>query len=355
MVDTRYVRASRIRNGPKGPIGRVVPKDQSAAVSPSGRMCYKIAVMSGRLLLFGLAAAATFAILAFARNLARRRPEDYVGLYFDYLLIAAPLALLGKPLPVLLRDVVGLNAPQADRLFVLFDGLIAKPLWVLALFLLLRCLSAMAGRKPSRTFVYAFWTLGASFLLVAWLSMIRFLRVGFFSPAAVDLGFAVSILEVLATGLVFGSGLIAAARVGDPERRSGLRTFCWIGIATQAVFWALVLGTRSFDIPFMFGVARPVPALGWLSWFLKRGKVPEAPGESASLAAFCSGFGITPRERDIVALVCAGRSNRAIAEALFISVHTVKRHINDVYRKAGVRNRVQLANAVRASRGPVAP
>ena len=55
---------------------------------------------------------------------------------------------------------------------------------------------------------------------------------------------------------------------------------------------------------------------------------------------------MTPREREVISLVITGRSNREITEDLFISPETVKKHIYNAYRKIGVRNRVQLVNAV---------
>lgn len=54
-------------------------------------------------------------------------------------------------------------------------------------------------------------------------------------------------------------------------------------------------------------------------------------------------FGISPREREIILLVCQGKSNKEIVDALFISLPTVKDHISNIYRKTGVANRVQLA------------
>jgi DNA-binding CsgD family transcriptional regulator/tetratricopeptide (TPR) repeat protein len=55
--------------------------------------------------------------------------------------------------------------------------------------------------------------------------------------------------------------------------------------------------------------------------------------------------GLTAREAEIVRLLLEGRDNRAITEALFISDHTVKNHIHNIYRKLGIRNRVQLVRA----------
>ena len=51
--------------------------------------------------------------------------------------------------------------------------------------------------------------------------------------------------------------------------------------------------------------------------------------------------GLTPREGEVLRLVAAGRSNREIARRLFITEATVKTHINNLFAKAGVRDRAQ--------------
>jgi len=62
---------------------------------------------------------------------------------------------------------------------------------------------------------------------------------------------------------------------------------------------------------------------------------------------------LTGREREVLELVAAGRSNGEIAEALFIAVTTVKTHVTNLMTKTGSRNRVQLAvNAYRLGIGP---
>ncbi|MFI8497535.1 response regulator [Streptomyces sp. NPDC085524] len=48
---------------------------------------------------------------------------------------------------------------------------------------------------------------------------------------------------------------------------------------------------------------------------------------------------LTPREREVLALIGLGLPNRGIAEKLFISEATVKTHINNLFAKAGIRDR----------------
>lgn len=52
---------------------------------------------------------------------------------------------------------------------------------------------------------------------------------------------------------------------------------------------------------------------------------------------------LTPREREVLALLVEGRSNKVIANALDISAGTVKLHVNTILRKLGVHSRVEAA------------
>ncbi|MCL6548329.1 MAG: response regulator transcription factor [Alicyclobacillus sp.] len=52
---------------------------------------------------------------------------------------------------------------------------------------------------------------------------------------------------------------------------------------------------------------------------------------------------LTQREREILALVSTGATNREIAAKLFISENTVKNHLKSIMAKLGLQNRVQLA------------
>jgi predicted ATPase/DNA-binding CsgD family transcriptional regulator len=51
---------------------------------------------------------------------------------------------------------------------------------------------------------------------------------------------------------------------------------------------------------------------------------------------------LTPTEREIVRLVAEGHTNATIGERLFVSVHTVKKHLAHVYAKVGLDGRAEL-------------
>ena len=54
-------------------------------------------------------------------------------------------------------------------------------------------------------------------------------------------------------------------------------------------------------------------------------------------------FKYTLTELEIIKQVALGHSNKEISKILFISVSTVKTHLENIYYKSGIKNRVQLA------------
>jgi DNA-binding NarL/FixJ family response regulator len=51
--------------------------------------------------------------------------------------------------------------------------------------------------------------------------------------------------------------------------------------------------------------------------------------------------GCTDREREVLTLIGRGRSNHEIARELYLSMATVKTHVNRLFAKLGLRDRAQ--------------
>ena len=58
-------------------------------------------------------------------------------------------------------------------------------------------------------------------------------------------------------------------------------------------------------------------------------------------------YRLSQREQQVVRLICSGKSSRDMEKELFLSPHTIKEYIYRIYRKTGVKNRVQMVNLFR--------
>lgn len=72
-----------------------------------------------------------------------------------------------------------------------------------------------------------------------------------------------------------------------------------------------------------------------------KSRIPSRVAEK--LAERMSGATLTARELEVLQLIVAGKSNKDIGNALFISEATVKTHVNSLLSKLGVEDRTQAA------------
>lgn len=75
-------------------------------------------------------------------------------------------------------------------------------------------------------------------------------------------------------------------------------------------------------------------------WLATPKRVATSAAASDPLTTLSARFpDLTPREIDVLTAVAAGHDNRRIAAGLFVSVATVKSHINSIFAKLGVKDR----------------
>lgn len=94
----------------------------------------------------------------------------------------------------------------------------------------------------------------------------------------------------------------------------------------------------------------PQPLLAEVEMPARRARIalaPAAADEAESTAARPAApggeLGLTPREREVLALVAEGRTNRQISEALSISDKTASVDVSNILAKLGVANRAEAA------------
>ena len=85
------------------------------------------------------------------------------------------------------------------------------------------------------------------------------------------------------------------------------------------------------------------PLLGELDRVARAMRVRLGVAATSSGTAGAAGFGLTPREREVLERVAAGRTNKQIAAELFISESTAGVHVSNILSKLAVSTRTEAA------------
>ncbi len=153
-------------------------------------------------------------------------------------------------------------------------------------------------------------------------------------------------------------GLAAAAHVAwraggitDPGERRFLRKICLYIAVVFPLFGVLYRVQLPIDRSWqilsreLLGLAYLLVPLRWMATrYRETGAAPltRLAADDGAVERWLASTTLSPREREIVCQVVVGKTNVAIGEALFIGVRTVESHLHSIYRKLGVRSRLQL-------------
>ena len=152
------------------------------------------------------------------------------------------------------------------------------------------------------------------------------------------------VLEVnLPEGLEAALGVISSSREQFPELTvivlSGTDDRCVIDAAFDCGASAYVLKTSDTE-----AIATAIRQAFEPSLYLARPQERTVPATDNELLRK-----LTRRELEILELVSGGRSNRQVAEILWVADQTVKFHLANIYRKLNVRSRFEAARWARES------
>jgi DNA-binding NarL/FixJ family response regulator len=155
------------------------------------------------------------------------------------------------------------------------------------------------------------------------------------------------------------NGLTAALRlVGNLKAVALVHSVLWVvDLPEMDAFRALQIGARgilkkTLPVPTLLECLREVAA-GQI-WMQQSEQVTEFLQRKEASR-------LTPREKEVVRLICRGLRNKQIAENLHITPGTVKVHLMHIFEKTGLKDRLALAvhgrelAGVEPVSGPVAP
>lgn len=219
-----------------------------------------------------------------------------------------------------------------------------------SLYFLILFAAQVAGRLPPRLFTIAYGAVLAGILVAHALAAGAQPSTQASAPrTAFSLSFL--LLKMAAVLAVSGVLLFAAAKAKDLRERRSLGAVAWTYLAGFLLFQLAVAGALPIEAlpghefwPAFLQVGFHFPVLAALERYAGRRAAAGPPVLFAAAGrGDLIGIGLTPREAEVVSLVMRGFSNKEIEDRLFISLETVKKHLSSIYRKLGVRNRLQLS------------
>jgi pimeloyl-ACP methyl ester carboxylesterase/DNA-binding CsgD family transcriptional regulator len=130
-------------------------------------------------------------------------------------------------------------------------------------------------------------------------------------------------------------------KVAVPALVLHARDFLWLGAEASARLAARIPNAQYRLIDGLLPLGDAVQGVDAIEAFLQDlPSVPKATSETEPEASD-DGHALSAREIEVLRLVVAGRSNQQIADALTISLHTVARHVSNIFIKTGAGNRAE--------------
>jgi DNA-binding CsgD family transcriptional regulator len=279
-------------------------------------------------------------------------------LYFQvFITVFGVYGLIGQ---VIARKILEQRAASYQTIESIghFFGFLGLPFLILAWFMFLRLCWEITGGVLSRRILLVYFLL----LVIVFLGYGAVILLANLSPfsdrqyALMSMVQAFAYAGIEAIVLAWGLARLFRGAKGedDPTKRRAVRFFGLIWLVAYSLSLVFYLGSRRLGFSAVFAVlaffgSNLVPLLYWRTFLRKHSVIPPFRNvPSQDLSRFLADFKISKREEEVIRELCAGKSNKEIGQALFISLQTVKDHIYRVYQKTNVRNRVQLINLIQS-------
>jgi DNA-binding CsgD family transcriptional regulator len=239
-----------------------------------------------------------------------------------------------------------------------FFSFLGIPFLMFAWYMFIRLCREIIEQKLSRIFNLGyFFVLALVFVaygvVIVLINLLNFRdeQYTFFSSAIIFLYIAIEILVLI---VALPQLLINANKIKDESKRRAVQVFAYLYLVVFCTsLTVLFLATRNWTLLtiylLVFLSGNILPVLYWRA-YLRKYFIPPVLQITGALAwkQFLAEYKISKREEEVTQLLCEGKTNKEISEALFISLQTVKDHIYRIFQKTDVKNRVQLINLIQS-------
>ncbi len=251
-------------------------------------------------------------------------------------------------LRIILSDIQLSEAIHAK--LAVFIPMIGLPFMVVSWFMLLKLGLKLNGFNTSKAFAYIYFpTLVVLVITLDILIHKNIIRI----PNDPDLFIirilmGINLVIHLVFVLIFFAGHKKLVKESGFGKREALQ---YLGLVVLYTF-ALSFFNYFEHISTCISIALLFAASTFVPFIIRlKNQYKVAEDENMNFEEFCETYEISKREAEIVVEICSGKTNKAIAEKLFITLQTVKDHNHRIFTKTGVKSRVQLTNLVREKTG----
>lgn len=286
--------------------------------------------------------------LAMAYLLHKKYQLAVVSSFFYYLFFINIFAFYGLWNTHLLTLLSGQPSSTLDPIVVLVIKYFAVPFMILGNYFFIKFFRLLSGESLSPGFILFFF--GFEFLIFTGTGLSILLTTD--TLPVQTLGQALETLFILNDGFCIALALsqVFILRPQDPDQRRLARKMTFYYLILTPLYLTLmaleVHQKASLVNLIIFPLFDLVPLL-WLFLALRtHGPSLFSPAIKSGLDALVTAYKITPREKQIIRLICEGKSNKEISEQLYISLQTVKDHNHNIFSKTNVKSRTQLITLI---------
>ena len=296
------------------------------------------------------------ASILIANYLFRKYHLVYLQSYLYYRILSFAFGIYGLLGAVLIRFILeNLDSPsttiQTIGQFLPFLGV---PFLIAGWYLFIKLCRELVNKKLSSLFTLSFFSFHILFFLAYGFAIIYMSGFKTVQHDQVSnlIKLAFICLEIIVLIIALSQLFFYINQIKEKTKRSFILNFGYINLFIHSIIIVLFFYANfhfAILVVYLFVYfTGDIPPILYMGSYLHKHHKPvySSQENKMDLGQLVKKYGISKREEEVIHLISEGKTNKEIADALFISLQTVKDHNYNIYLKTGVRNRVELVNMI---------